>query len=266
MNKPIGVFDSGVGGLTVLYELTKFLPNENFIYFADSKNAPYGPKTKTEIVEFTAKIIDFLLTKNCKLIVIACNTATAAAVDLMRQKFDVPIIGLEPAVKPACLKTKTGHVGVLATKGTFRGNHFKNTSEKYKDYVKIHLQVAKGLVELAENGIFDGKNAENLIVKYVKPLIIENIDQLVLGCTHYPLFKNLIQNAAGMQVELLDSGEAVARRTKDVLMTNKLFNSSQNLQTIKIYSSKITEALFYVAFKMFNVDKNKLDVELVDLF
>ena len=197
MNKPIGVFDSGVGGLTVLYELTKLLPHENFIYFADSQNAPYGPRSRKEIIDFSSKIIDFLISKNCKLIVIACNTATAAAVNIMRQKYSMPIVGLEPAVKPACLKTQTGHVGVLATKGTFRGNHFKNTSEKYREYVKIHLQVAKGLVELAENGIFEGQDAEKLIAKYVNPLVAENIDQLVLGCTHYPLFKNQIQRFAG---------------------------------------------------------------------
>ncbi|MBN2779368.1 MAG: glutamate racemase [Bacteroidales bacterium] len=265
MNKPIGVFDSGVGGMTVLYELTKLLPNENFLYFADSQNAPYGPRSKKEIVDFSSKIIDFLLSKDCKLIVIACNTATAAAVNMMRQKYSVPIVGLEPAVKPACLKTQTGHIGVLATKGTFRGNHFKNTSEKYKDYVKIHLQVAKGLVELAENGIFDGQEAEKLVAKYVNPLINENIDQLVLGCTHYPLFKNLIQKIAGENINLIDSGEAVARRTKDVLMLNKVFNNSQSKQSIKIYSSKNTQALFYVASKLFNVGENKLDVEIIEL-
>lgn len=265
MNKPIGVFDSGVGGLTVLSELTKLLPHENFIYFADSQNAPYGPRSKKEIVDFSSKIIDFLLSKNCKLIVIACNTATAAAVNIMRQKYAVPIVGLEPAVKPACLKTQTGHIGVLATKGTFIGNHFKNTSEKYQEYVKIHLQVAKGLVELAENGIFEGQDAENLIAQYVNPLVAEKIDQLVLGCTHYPLFKNLIQKIAGENVNLLDSGEAVARRTKDVLMLNKIFNNSQGEQTIKIYSSKSTGALFYVASKLFNVGENELNVEIVKL-
>jgi glutamate racemase len=265
MNKPIGVFDSGVGGLTVLYELTKLLPHENFIYFADSQNAPYGPRSRKEIIDFSSKIIDFLISKNCKLIVIACNTATAAAVNIMRQKYSMPIVGLEPAVKPACLKTQTGHVGVLATKGTFRGNHFKNTSEKYREYVKIHLQVAKGLVELAENGIFEGQDAEKLIAKYVNPLVAENIDQLVLGCTHYPLFKNQIQRFAGENVNLIDSGEAVARRTKDVLMLNKIFNNTQNKQTIKIYASKNTSALSYVAAKLFNIGENMLNVEIIGL-
>ena len=176
MNNPIGVFDSGIGGITVLKELIKELPNENFIYFADSKNAPYGPRSKEEIISFSEEIINFLIAKSCKLVVIACNTATAAAVYEMRQKFNIPIVGLEPAVKPACLKTKTKNIAVLATEGTFRGNHFKTTSEKYQEYVTIHLQVAKGLVELAENGVFSGRELEFLFViaekTSVLPLIV----------------------------------------------------------------------------------------------
>ena len=262
MNKPIGVFDSGIGGLTVLKELAEMLPNEDFIYFADSKNAPYGPKSKTQIIEFSSKIIDFLLEHSCKAIVIACNTATAAAVDVMRKKYTLPIIGLEPAVKPACLATKTGHVGVLATAGTFRGNHFKSTSEKYKDYVTLHLQVAKGLVQLAEKGTFKGMEVRELIERYVIPMKDENIDQLVLGCTHYPLFIKEIKVVTGDNIQILDSGVAVARRTKDVLMQNKLFNTEISEQKISIYTSKDQKSLNLIALKLFEVDKIKPFVEL----
>lgn len=262
MNRPIGVFDSGIGGLTVLKELSERLPNEDFIYYADSMNAPYGPKSAETIIEYSDKIIRFLLEKNCKLIVIACNTATAAAVYEMRQRFEVPVVGLEPAVKPACLNTKTGHVGVLATEGTFRGNHFKTTSDKYKDYVTLHLQVAKGLVEFAENGIFDGPEVQNLVKQYVNPLIDQNIDQLVLGCTHYPLFTDTIQTVAGTGVAVIDSAQAVARRTKDILMTQKIFRTETKDPMIKIYSTGEKQIIEKVVLKLFFVELSNGLVEL----
>ncbi len=262
MNRPIGVFDSGIGGLTVLKELVKRLPYEDFIYFADSKNAPYGPKSVAEITQLSEKNIKFLIDQNCKLVVIACNTATAAAVNLMRNAFDIPIIGLEPAVKPACLNTKTGSVGVLATEGTFRGNHFKTTSEKYKDYVIIHLQVAKGLVEFAENGIFEGDQVRELINKYVNPFLLNDIDQLVLGCTHYPYFYTLIKEIVGETVEVIDSAAPVARRTKDVLMSNKIFRTENHAQKITIYYSGDQKVMSKVVARLFKVEAGAPIVEL----
>jgi len=265
MNKPIGVFDSGVGGLTVLKELTKLLPNESFVYFADSANAPYGNKSKTEIVNLSANIIEFLISLDCKLIVVACNTATAAAINIMRKKYNLPIVGLEPAVKPACLLTKTGHIGVLATKGTFLGNHFKNTSEKYKDYVKIHLQVAKGLVELAENAIFEGEKVDELLFKYIIPMKNANVDQLVLGCTHYPLFYDAMLAIVGDNMKIIDSGEAVARRTKDVLMLTKMINSIQHVQKLSFFASKDTTAINNVVSILFKVGEFNPYVEIIKL-
>ncbi len=262
MNRPIGVFDSGIGGLTVLKELKLRLPNENYIYYADSKNAPYGPKSVDEIVALSDKIIRFLISKDCKLIIIACNTATAAAVFEMRKRFDVPIVGLEPAVKPACLNTKTGHVGVLATEGTFRGNHFKNTSDKYKDYVTLHLQVAKGLVEFAELGIFEGDEVLSLIEQYVSPFQKNDIDQLVLGCTHYPYFYDLIKKTAGEGITVIDSAEAVARRTKDILMTGKMLQTENVPGKTIIYSSGDQNILKKVVARLLIVDENNSIVEL----
>ena len=262
MRRPIGVFDSGIGGLTVLNELANTLPYEDFIYYADSKNAPYGPKSAEEIINLCDNIIKFLVQKKCKLIVIACNTATAAAVDEMRKRFEIPIVGLEPAVKPACLNTKTGNVGVLATEGTFRGNHFIRTSEKYKDYVVLHLQVAKGLVELAEKGIFEGKEAEILVKQYTAPFVIENIDYLVLGCTHYPYFYNLIKESVGVNVTIVDSAEAVARRTKDLLMINKIFRTKNQSREIVIFSSGNLELIKNVISNRFYIDKNITQVEI----
>lgn len=246
-NNPIGVFDSGIGGLTVLKELVADLPNEDFIYFADCKNAPYGPRSQAQIIDFSRSIINFLLSKNCKIIIIACNTATAAAVQQMRKEFKVPIIGLEPAVKPACLATKTNNVGVLATEGTFRGSHFKNTSEKYKKYVTLHLEIAKELVELAERGIFSGSEVENVIGKYIQPLKQKNVDNIVLGCTHYPFFREEIEKIAGSEINIIDSSVAVARRTKDVLMTMEILREENLDRKIKIFTSsnlKLVENIY----------------------
>ncbi len=262
MNRPIGVFDSGIGGLTVLKEMVNLLPNEKFVYYADSMNAPYGYRKKSEIIELSSKIVEFLIKENCKVIVIACNTATAAAVHYIRQNYNVPIVGLEPAVKPACLATKTGQVGVLATEGTFRGNHFKTTSEKYKEYVTLHLQVAKGLVQLAEKSVFEGDELMSLLKKYIIPMKNRNIDQLVLGCTHYPLFIDKIKVIAGENINILDSGIAVARRTKDILMINKIFNTEHYGQKIKIFSTNDHNALTYVVSKLFQVGKNPNLVEI----
>jgi glutamate racemase len=258
MKKPIGVFDSGIGGLTILKELSKSLPYEDFIYFADSKNAPYGPKSTTEIEKLSEKIIQFLINKECKLIVIACNTATAAAVHKMREIFNIPIVGLEPAVKPACLNSKTGNVGVLATEGTFRGEHFKNTSDKYKEYVSLHLQVAKELVELAEKGIFDGNDVNVALKKYLTSLQNKNIDHIVLGCTHYSFFINPIKNIIGTKIEIIDSAKPVSIRTKDLLMTNKLLETIETKQNIEFYTSGNTEIISNVIKDYFQIFDPKI--------
>jgi glutamate racemase len=258
MKKPIGVFDSGIGGLTVLKELVKKLPDEDFIYYGDNANAPYGPRTIDEIKGFSKKIIEFLLAKNCKIIVIACNTATAAAVNYIRKLFPVPIVGLEPAVKPACLNTKTGNIGVLATEGTFRGDHFKTTSEKYKDYVKIHLQVAKNLVELAENAVFYGNEVDQVVNKYINPLLDQNTDQIVLGCTHYAFFYDSIKKIAGHNVEIVDSAIPVCRRTKDLLMTNKLLETNHTKQDIEFYTSGDLEKFSGIVKNYLLIDNPKV--------
>lgn len=255
IDKPIGVFDSGIGGITVLKELIAQLPNEDYIYIADSKNAPYGHLPKKEIISLSEKCVEILLEYNCKLIVIACNTATAAAVEYLRNKFTVPIVGLEPAVKPACLKTKTGNVGVLATKGTFRGNHFKQTSNKYQDYVNIHLQVAQGLVELAEKGDFQSETAENIVKYNLNKFIGKNIDYIVLGCTHYPYFIDLIKKFAEKNVRIIDSAIPVTIRTKDLLMTNKLLSNRIKQGQVKVLYSGNNKNAPTVVNKYLNVSK-----------
>jgi glutamate racemase len=235
---PIGIFDSGVGGLTVMKALTETLSNENYIYIADSKNAPYGEKSEKEIISLTQQNIDFLLSENCKLIVIACNTATGISIDYLRKTYpEIPFVGLEPAIKPACLKTKTGNIGVLATEGTFKGRHFIETSLKYKDYVNIISRAGYKLAQKVEDNTFNDDEAFKLIEEYLSPMIKSNIDYLVLGCTHYPFYLETINKITGDKINIIESGEAVARRTKDILMIHKLLNTSENVVLPKFYTS-----------------------------
>ncbi|MDA3953090.1 MAG: glutamate racemase, partial [Bacteroidales bacterium] len=152
-NQPIGIFDSGVGGLTVWKELVKSLPNESVIYYADSENCPYGPKDKDTIIKLVVKVVDFLVSKECKAIIVACNTATAAAIDFLRSKYTIPFIGMEPAVKPAALESKTKSIAVLATEGTFNGRLYIETSQTFASDVKLNIKVGEKLVDIVENGM-----------------------------------------------------------------------------------------------------------------
>lgn len=198
------------------------LPNENTIYLADSANAPYGEKSKEEILRLSIKNTEYLLSSGCKIIVVACNTATTNAIDYLRSHYDVPFIGIEPAIKPAALQTKTKKVGVLATKGTLSSSLFHNTSKLFADGITVLEQEGKGLVELIEAGEIDSPEMRNLLVTFLNPMLEENIDCLVLGCTHYPYLIPILKEILPSNVNIIDSGEAVARQTKTVLKQNNL--------------------------------------------
>ena len=198
------------------------LPNENTIYLADSANAPYGEKSKEEILRLSIKNTEYLLSSGCKIIVVACNTATTNAIDYLRTHYDVPFIGIEPAIKPAALQTKTKKVGVLATKGTLSSSLFHNTSKLFADGITVLEQEGKGLVELIEAGEIDSPEMRNLLVTFLNPMLEENIDCLVLGCTHYPYLIPILKEILPSNVNIIDSGEAVARQTKTVLEQNNL--------------------------------------------
>ncbi|MDR2835825.1 MAG: glutamate racemase [Bacteroidales bacterium] len=244
MNKnkqPIGIFDSGIGGLTILKELVKELPNEDFVYFGDNKNAPYGPRSADEILNFSKKIMDFLMSKNSKAVVVACNTATAAAINELRANYQIPIIGIEPAVKPACLFTKTNNIGVIATEGTFKGQHFISAIEKYKNYVKIFSQVGKELVEFAEKGIFSGQEVEKVIQSYFEEFAKYNVDYVVLGCTHFAFFYKVFFKISNGKFAIIDSAEPVSRRTKDILMINNIKEIEPSNQKLSFYTSGNTD-------------------------
>lgn len=224
-DQPIGIFDSGIGGTSIWREIHQLLPKEKTIYLADSKNAPYGQKSKQEIIALSMKNTDFLLKMKCKLIVVACNTATTNAIQELREKYDVPFIGIEPAIKPAANNSKTQTVGILATKGTLNSELFNKTTEMFQD-TKIIEQVGYGLVQLIENGQINSPEMTQLLQSYLKPMIEANIDYLVLGCSHYPYLIPQIKKIVPAHIQIIDSGEAVAKQTQKILNDKVGFSSA----------------------------------------
>ncbi|MCK5814453.1 MAG: glutamate racemase [Flavobacteriaceae bacterium] len=228
-SNPIGIFDSGIGGTSILKEIISLLPNENTVYLSDSKNAPYGDKNKDSILNLSVKNTELLIEKGCKIIVVACNTATTNTISYLRENYDIPFIGIEPAIKPAALKTKTNCIGILATKGTLSSALFSKTSEIFASNVKIIEQVGTGLVELIESGKLNSKEMTQILKTHMEPMIQNNIDYLVLGCTHYPYLIPQIRNIIGSNVQIIDSGLAVAKQTQNILSTFDLLNFEKEI-------------------------------------
>ncbi len=224
--QPIGLFDSGIGGTSIWKEIHQLLPQENTIYLADSKNAPYGQRPKEEIIDLSIKNTEFLLEQNAKIIVVACNTATTNAIKELRAKYDIPFIGIEPAIKPAANNSKTQTIGILATKGTLNSELFNKTAEKFQD-TKIIEQVGYNLVKLIEEGEMYSDEMTSLLKTYLAPMIEANIDYLVLGCSHYPYLIPQIKKILPENVKIIDSGEAVARQTQKVLEEKIGFNNAK---------------------------------------
>ena len=210
----IGVFDSGVGGLSILDEALRQLPQHDYIYLADSANAPYGERSSEWIAARSLALCTQLLNEGCDAIVVACNTATAAAIDEMRLRYNLPIIGMEPALKPAAAATKNGIIGVLATTGTLKSAQFAALLESYGRNVEVVTQACVGLVECIERGELNASNTRNLIQQYCAPLLAEGADTIVLGCTHYPFVRDVIAEIVGKEVVLIDTGAAVANQLK----------------------------------------------------
>lgn len=221
---PIGIFDSGLGGLTVWKACKRRLPQEQFVYIADHAHCPYGPQSLAKIRKLCQSMVEHLCEQKVKLIIIACNTATAAAIYDLRQRYEIPFVGMEPAIKPAAKQSKTQKVGILATAGTFQGEHFKQTKAKYAGSVEVLIQIGEGLVELVESGKIEGEEAEELLKKYLDPMKEQGIDQLVLGCTHYPFLMNPIQRIMGPGVQIIDPAPAVAQQVERVLKKERLLN------------------------------------------
>jgi glutamate racemase len=242
-NNPIGLFDSGIGGTSIWAAIHELMPSEDTIYLADSKNAPYGLKSKEEIIALSIKNTEFLLERNAKIIVVACNTATTNAIKELRAKYDVPFIGIEPAIKPAAIHSKTQKIGILATKGTLSSELFNKAVEIYQD-TEIIEQIGYGLVELIESGQLNSPEMDQLLHSYLEPMIKENIDYLVLGCSHYPYLIPQLKKILPPNIKIIDSGEAVAKQTYNVLSaksnlhdegkSNPVFYSNGNPKVLEV--------------------------------
>ena len=213
----IGIFDSGVGGLSVLREILKVLPGEDYVYFADNANCPYGEKTKEFITERAREISGMLIGKGADIIVVACNTATAAAISALREEYSVKFIGMEPAIKPAIGMTRSGVVGVLATAGTLKAEKYRHTRELANGKVSVVEHVGQGFVEMVESGIISGPDAEDTVRASLKPLLDEGADTIVLGCTHYPFLMDTIRKIAGPDVNIIDPAPAIAKHLLEVM-------------------------------------------------
>jgi len=234
---PIGVFDSGVGGLSILAGLRELLPYENLIYVADSRHAPYGPKGGDFIRERSFAIVDFLIEQGAKAIVVACNTATAAAIADLRAHYELPFIGVEPAVKPAASLSHCGIVGVLATNGTIASDKFIRLQDRFSSQVEIITRACPGLVELIEAEEFQPQAIEALLHELTEPMRAKNADVLVLGCTHYSLIRELIQNVMGGSVRIVDTGVAVARETRRRLEEIDALNPATESGSLHFFTS-----------------------------
>lgn len=226
----IGIFDSGFGGLSVLREILKLLPQEQYVYYADSAHCPYGEKSVEYVTERARFITELLVGKGAELIVVACNTATAAAIRTLRAEWpQIPFVGMEPAVKPAALNTRSGVIGVLATAGTLKGGNYLDLRDKYSEQVKVVEHVGQGFVELVEQGILDGPLVRQRVHEAVSPLLEEGADTIVLGCTHYPFLEPVIQSIAGDNVKIINPAPAVARQVERILSV-KAHPSAQESQ------------------------------------
>lgn len=239
-NKPIGVFDSGIGGLTVLKEIIKILPNEEFIYYADTDNVPYGIKPKEEVKEYINQAVKFLIDKDVKAIVIACNTATSIAINDLRKKYSLPIIGIEPAAKPAIENRGQKKVLIMATPTTIREEKLHNLLKKFTAEEFVDLIAMPKLVEYAERGEFDSKEIEDYLKKQLQEFNLNDYSEIVLGCTHFPFFKEKIKKVVPQNINIIDGSKGVANRLKDILQKNNLLGNN-NLKIEYYYSGRKAE-------------------------
>ena len=258
---PIGLFDSGVGGTTIWKEVNALMPNENTLFIADNKNAPYGEKTKAEIIDLCDANTRLLLAKGAKIIVVACNTGTTNAIQYLRETYkEVPFIGIEPAIKPASLQSVTKKIGVLATRSTLASDLFAKNSEhlKQEEQVEIIEQVGEGLVELIETGRMNTPEMTELLRHHLLPMVAQGIDYLVLGCTHYPYLLPQIQQLIPPHIKVIDSGYAVAKQTRHILEEYNLLNDTDTPAQHFWYANGKAEVL-----QQFAPDINNLQISVL---
>jgi len=239
-SRPIGVFDSGVGGLTVVKELNRLLPNEKIIYFGDTGRVPYGNKSKETIIHYSLQVAYFLMKKKIKMLVVACNTASSVSLPTLKRHFHIPIIGvIEPGAKTAIETTQTYNVGVIGTLGTVKSNAYKKALKKIKSKVNVYQHPCPLFVHLAEDGWNKNRIAQMISNEYLKSFKGKDIDSLILGCTHYPLLKDVIQTSVGKKVELIDSGKETAKEVKKILDKKHMLNKHK--------MSEKNHSIFYVS-------------------
>lgn len=226
-NRPIGIFDSGVGALTILREVKKLLPLENFIFVADQGNVPYGGKTQKQLQEYTDRIMAFLTKRDVKAVIIACNTATVYAIDFLREKYKIPIIGTVPVVKTIANLTKTKKTAVFSTPATAKSPYLQNLIKKFASGVTVYRIGGAVLEELIETGDLKNKEIDKILHESLEPLLKKNVDAIALGCTHYPFLRDKIEKIVGKNVQVVDSGGAVARRTKAIFINNQILGNKR---------------------------------------
>lgn len=262
-NAPIGVFDSGLGGLSVWRELDQMIPAEKVLYLADSAYVPYGTRTPHEIRARSIAAARFLIEHGVKLVVVACNTASAIALEDLRATFpDTQFVGLEPAVKPAVGMSLTGRVGVLATPRTVSGDRLRVLIEHWADGVKVHSIAGNGMVELVEAGVLEGDAVNAVLAPILDPLQDQEIDVLVLGCTHYPFLRSAIEAYIGPDVRVIDSGEAIARRTMNLLQSARMLHKRGQLGSLTMYTTGDPQDATRVASQLLNRTVSGTHVDL----
>ncbi len=242
----IGIFDSGIGGLSVFREIRKVLPDESYVYYSDNAHCPYGDKPREAIIDRARAITELLIGQGADIIVVACNTATATAINTLREEYPVRFIGMEPAIKPAALSTQTGVIGVLATAGTLKSEKYLRHKEKYTQGIKITERIGQGFVELVESGNTSGPEAEATVKAALQPLLDQGADRIVLGCTHYPFLKDTMHKVAAelypeRTVEIIDPAPAVAKHLLEVMENEKLIRNDG--YSVKLLSSGSSEQL-----------------------
>ncbi len=261
---PIGIFDSGVGGISVFKEIRLLMPGENILYYADSAHCPYGTQPPESIRRRTIKITKFLINAGAKIIVAACNTASIAGLDYLRQEFQIPIVGMEPAIKPAAQITSNGKVGVLATGVTINGDRFNSLLTRFACDIEVINVPCAGLVEQVEMGLLDTPETAALLRKYLSPLIKCGVDTVVLGCTHYPFLRPLVESIMGPGVKVIDTGCAVAKRVHQVLQEEDLLaNRAPEYATENFYTSGSASYVRQVIKNLW--DQPNITVEYIEL-
>ena len=253
-DKPIGFFDSGVGGISVLREAIKLLPKEDFIYLGDSKNAPYGTKKVDEVITLSFNAVDFLLKHEVKAVVVACNTATSAAIDALRQKYgSIPIIGIEPALKPAVELNKHGKIIIMATPMTLSESKFYSLMKSYEEELEIETVPCAGLVELIEEGILEGEQIEEYLKSKLNPYMESKIASIVLGCTHYPFIKKSLLKILGAETTIIDGSLGTAKQLKRQLKENGLLSRKEHIGKVEIFNSLYKKQILELSYKLLKI-------------